>query len=278
MNRRKAIQIAAGMVATGTAGVITLTTAFKNKSQIDNSPKRIKLEENTNKWKYTKLDPSEAAQIAYQDYSVGSCMYGVFSGIVSLLSEKIGEPYSSFPKHMMEYGHGGIGGTGTICGTLNGATAVFGLLISDKKIRDILTAELFSWYETSKLPIFEPSKPYMDFTPDTSVSKSVLCHASTTRWGKKSGYRTDSKERKERCRRLTADITAKTVTILNQYFDDNFITQGHNNKTAEECMSCHGKKGKLGNTSGKMKCTSCHDKSFAHKLFGDVHYKFMDKR
>jgi hypothetical protein len=279
MDRRKALKLlAGGTVAAGGAGVVTLTTAFKNDHKIDFSPKKIKLEKTDSKWIYTKLDPNEACEIAYRDYSVGSCMYGVVSGIVTLLAEKIGEPYASFPKFMMKYGHGGIGGSGSVCGTLNGATALFGLLINNKKISDALTSELFNWYETTELPLFTPSEPNMDFTPPTSVANSILCHASTTRWGKEAGYRTDSKERKERCRRLTADIAGKTVEILNLYFDDKLVIGGHNHETAQNCMACHGKKGKLGNTSGKMKCTTCHDQSVAHKLFGDVHYKYMDKK
>jgi hypothetical protein len=43
-------------------------------------------------------------------------------------------------------------------------------------------------------------------------------------------------------------------------------------------MACHGSHGKLGNSTGKMNCTSCHDKTVGHKLFGDIHYQMMDKK
>ena len=278
MNRRRALKMAAGTLAAGIAGVATLTNAFKPEKVPTPEPEKVGLDDKETPWKYTRLEPTTVAQRAYDNYSVGSCMYGVFSSVVTLLADKIGEPYSSFPVHMMKYGHGGVGGAGTICGTLNGASAVLGLLIDNKKVRDVLTAELFHWYETGAFPTFKPVKPVYDFEPPTSVSKSVLCHASTTRWGKETGFRIDSNERKERCRRLTGDIAAKTVEILNSYFDNTFVTEYHDNKTANECMACHGSKGKLGNTSGKMTCTSCHDKSVGHKLFGDIHYKYMDKR
>ncbi|MGQ1787650.1 MULTISPECIES: cytochrome c3 family protein [unclassified Saccharicrinis] len=276
MDRRKAIKIAAGALAAGTASVAALTTAFKPKEIPAPSPEKIELEKTESSWKYSPLDPASTSQLAYQDYNVGSCMYGVFSSIIAQLANKIGEPYTSFPVHMMKYGHGGIGGAGTICGTLNGAAAVMGLLIDNKKVRDVLTSELFYWYENNAFPLFKPNEPVLDFTPPTSVSTSVLCHASTTRWGEKTGFRIDSKQRKERCRRLTADVASRTVEILNSYFNDTYITNQYDNKTVNNCMTCHGSHGKLGNTTGKMSCTSCHDKSVGHELFGDIHYKLMD--
>jgi hypothetical protein len=278
MNRRKAIKIATGTLLAGTAGVATMTTAFKPEKAIIPSSKKVELDETETSWKYSRLDPALTSEQAYKNYNIGSCMYGVFSSIMAQLAIKIGEPYISFPVHMMKYGHGGIGGSGTICGTMNGAAAIMGLLIDNKKVRDALTADLFHWYESTAFPTYKPTAPTLDFTPETSVSKSVLCHASSTRWVKKTGYRIESDERKERCRRLTADVAAHTVEILNAYFDNTFITDYHENETTSNCMACHGSQGKLGNSSSKMNCTSCHDKSIGHKIFGDAHYKLMDKR
>jgi hypothetical protein len=179
---------------------------------------------------------------------------------------------------MMRYGHGGVNGYGTICGALNGAAALIGLLVQGKEKQDALAAELFSYYENTPLPVFKPANSASGFTPPISVAKSTLCHSSTTRWGKKAGFRIDSKERKERCRRLTADVAAQTVTVLNNYHDSTFLTNAHDNKRVRTCMTCHGNESKLSNTSGKMECTSCHSKSLGHRLFGDVHYKLMKER
>jgi hypothetical protein len=152
------------------------------------------------------------------------------------------------------------------------------LLVYGKATQDALMAELFGIYESECLPNFKPENPALDFEMPTSVSESVLCHASTTRWGKTAGYTIPSKERKERCRRLTADIAAQTVTILNAYHANAFVANVHHNETAETCLTCHGGEGKLANTSGSMTCTSCHEKSLAHKVFADPHYKYMSKR
>lgn len=278
MERRKALKLAVAGIATGGVGALTLGASFKPEVKEAARPVKLNCEEGDSKWKYKKLDPELTAELAYRDYPDGSCMYGVFNSIVSQLAREIGEPFVSFPTHMMKYGHGGVNGNGTICGTLNGAAALIGLLVEDKSTQDALVEELFHLYENSPLPNFSPESPGLDYTPPTSIAGSFLCHASTTRWGKVSGLRIDSKERKERCRRLTADIAAKTVTILNTYHDNNFVAHSNVNETVGSCMTCHGSSGKLGNTSGKMTCTSCHTKSIGHRVFGNAHYKFMKER
>jgi len=277
MERRKAIGIAAAAVAAGGVGAVTLATAFKPEVKPAAEPIKLEPKSSDSPWSYVPLDPGITAGLAYKDYPNGSCMYGVFNSVISQLAEKIGEPFSSFPTQMMKYGHGGVSGSGTICGTLNGAAALVGLFVQDKKTQDLLAAELFNEYENTPLPIFKPDKPALDFTPPASAAQSILCHASTTRWVKDTEFRIDSKERKERCRRLTADIAAETVRILNDFHEGSFIANAHDNETVRTCMTCHGAEGKLGNTSGKMDCTSCHTESFGHKIFADFHYKIMKK-
>ena len=275
MERRRALRLGVAALATGGVGVATLTTAFKPDVNPAAEPEKLEAEEGGSSWNYTRLDPALTAELAYKNYPKGSCMYGVFSSVVEQLAEKIGEPFTSFPTQMMKYGHGGVNGSGTICGSLNGAAALIGLLASGKAIQDSLMSELFHIYECSPLPVFKPAIPAMDYTPPTSIAQSPLCHASNSRWGKETGLRVDSKERKERCRRLTADIAARTVTVLNYYHENAFVANAHDNETERNCMSCHGTQGKLANTSGSMDCKSCHTESLGHKLFGDAHYKFM---
>jgi hypothetical protein len=114
-----------------------------------------------------------------------------------------------------------------------------------------------------------------DFIPPASFCDSTLCHASTTNWAKAAGYSVKSDQRKERCRRLTADVAAQITMILNDYFNNTYVTNDHDNETVRKCMTCHGKKGKLGNTGGMMSCTSCHTETLGHKIFSDAHYKLM---
>lgn len=278
MDRRKAIKLSAAAISVGGAGAATLAIAFKPDIKPVSSPASLEFKGRESSWTYLPLDPAVTAELAYREYPNGSCMYGVFNSIILQLTNIIGEPFASFPTQMMKYGHGGVNGSGTICGALNGAAALIGLLVDGKEVQDALAAELFHLYETTPLPVFKPNEPALDFIPATSVAKSSLCHTSTTRWGQAAGLRIDSKERKERCRRLTADIAAQTVTILNSYHENTFVTNAHDNETVRTCMTCHGNEGKLGNTAGKMNCTSCHTKSLGHRIFGDAHYKFMKKR
>jgi hypothetical protein len=203
-------------------------------------------------------------------------MYATVKSVISQLAEKIGEPFNSFPVHLFKYGHGGIGGYGSICGTLNGAAALIGLLVTDKNVQDKMIADIFRWYEKEPMPAFSPSTPAYDFVPVKSTSNSVLCHASNTNWCKTSGFKVDSKERKERCKRMTADVSMKVATSLNEIFENNYVAGVQTNETTNTCLTCHGGEGKVNNTAVKMNCNSCHTESIAHQAFADIHYKLME--
>ena len=82
-------------------------------------------------------------------------------------------------------------------------------------------------------------------------------------------------KRKERCRRLTGDVVFQTTLILNEYFKNIYLTNGHDNETVRKCMTCHSDKGKLSNVSNKMSCTPNHTESPGHIVFSDIHYKLM---
>jgi hypothetical protein len=205
-------------------------------------------------WQYVKLDPAEAAAQAYRLMSEGGCMYGVFAGILSLLARSHGEPFRSFPVHMMKYGEGGVGLWGSLCGTLNGGAAIIGLFERDKQRRESLIAELFSWYERTALPNYRPKQKDAQAS-SRSVAGSVLCHVSVGKWCKASGEEMGSPEMKERCRRLTADVAAKVVELLNGHLQTPCKFAGLSPEV-NSCLSCHGKERK--DTLSKMQCGSCH--------------------
>lgn len=278
MNRRTALKVVTGGLIGGGAGVTVLTTAFRPEIPPAGKPKELGLQAEAPYWPYHRLDPVVTANLAYKAYDAGSCMYAVVHSVISQLAATFGEPYASFPTHMMKYGHGGVGGYGTLCGALNGAASLIGLFVSDKEARDALIKDLFRWYEVTPLPILKPDAAVLDFTPPPSTCRSTLCHVSTTCWAQASGYRAKSNERSERCRRLSGDVTSKVTAIMNQLADKGYLTTSVDNETTRTCISCHDKDGKVGNTSTKMACTTCHDKSLGHRLFGDIHYKLMEKR
>lgn len=278
MDRRKALKIATGAIVGSGGGIFLLSNAFKPEYLLLEESQKLEYNNTKTSWAYTPLDPAVTAELAYNHFDSGSCMYATFKSIISQLADKFGEPYASFPLHMMKYGHGGVGGYGTICGALNGSAAVIGLFVAEKAMQDSLITGLFRWYEETKLPEFRPQMAILDFTPPSTISNSTLCHASNTNWGKEAKYKVNSDERKERCRRLTGDVASRVTVVLNEYFGNTYVTDGHDNETVRTCMTCHGDKGKLGNTSSKMGCPSCHTESIGHKVFADVHYKLMKSK
>jgi hypothetical protein len=191
-------------------------------------------------WSYTSLDPDAVAAEAYRLFTDGGCMYGLFGAVVTGLASKLGEPFRSFPMHMMRYGKGGVGGWGSLCGTLNGGAAVIGLVEPGKERQTQLVAELFSWYETTPLPSYQPKQHHNSAAVPKSVSGAVLCHVSVHRWCEASGCEVESGEMTERCRRLTADVAAKTVELLNRNLQKATDFAGLAPEM-KSCVSCHGK-------------------------------------
>jgi hypothetical protein len=224
-------------------------------------------------WVYHELDPKVTADTAHRMYHEGGCMYAAFGSIITQLAQQFGAPYSTFPVAMMKYGVSGIGEYGSICGALNGAAAIIGLFVAKKEHQAALIEDMFTWYEKTALPVYTPPEAKQDIVK--TVAGAVLCHVSTVNWAKASGYRIDSKERSERCSRLTADVTQRLVELLNRYMTNHYVTASAMEVKTAGCIQCHGKTGKLGTVRGQMKCDSCHSGSVAHTLFGDVHYRFM---
>ena len=97
MDRRKAMKVAAGAIAAGGAGLFTLTTAFKPEKLPHPATNNLEYKPAESEWKYFHLDPAATAELAYEKYSEGSCMYAAIACVVSQLAGKFGEPYTSFP-------------------------------------------------------------------------------------------------------------------------------------------------------------------------------------
>ncbi|NLF74045.1 MAG: hypothetical protein GX575_33995 [Candidatus Anammoximicrobium sp.] len=214
------------------------------------------------RWSYQPLDPDTVGQVAYELYPHGSCMYAVFGSVISQLAEKAGEPFRSFPLEMMRYGATGIGGWGSVCGALNGCAALIGLFHREQhdKLRDELISDLFLWYESSRLPRFVPG-PVADEV-GVGVAGSVLCHVSVSEWCKSTGHDAFGKERRERCRRLSADCAMRLVELLNAGAEGpaDFLDLTDANHA---CIECHGKGGQ-GDSSARMSCVRCHQFDRTH--------------
>ncbi len=83
-------------------------------------------------WPYEKLDPAKTAELAYNEWYRLFCGGAVISSIFSQLSEKIGEPYKSFPVDPFIVLEGGMAGWGTIYGSIAGANIASNLIIGPR--------------------------------------------------------------------------------------------------------------------------------------------------
>jgi hypothetical protein len=197
--------------AIGGTAVQALVGSRPAKGQLGSST----LFSNQGLWIYHRVEPAIAEKLAYEGHSKNGCSCGVFAGILTQLADSYGEPYRSFPLKMIEFGNGGIGGYGSTCGGLVGAAAAIGLFFEGKTRGELIT-HLFQWYEKTELPLYQPPQPLViSGNIPTVTTQSVLCSNSKSAWCQKSGFGPDSKERRERCFRLSADIGRKTAELLN---------------------------------------------------------------
>lgn len=203
-------------------------------------------------WPYRPLDADAMGNAAFAANGRGGCMYAVFEPIAGAVARQLGAPYSAFPFGMFGYGAGGVAGWGSLCGALNGAAAALALLSARPQP---LISELYAWYEREALPDFLPAGAR--FPNVTSVSGSVLCHVSLTRWANASGKKMASPERAERCGALAASVARKTVLLLNSQGAAGQSLAAPEQATAT-CLSCHGTRGVECDASGRMRCAPCH--------------------
>lgn len=248
--RREAL----GMIglATGSAFLGAFRAKGQNTTTTDGNGSGSKLRQSP--WPYVKLDPQRCAERSYSGFLNGHCLYGVFQGIVEEYADKQGSEYANFPFDMLQIGAGGGNGWGSLCGALNGGMMALALF---SKTPGPLVDELFNWYQVTPLPIFRPEKPRLEIKAK-SVSDSLLCHVSVTKWSAAAGVKAFSTERDERCGWLVGDVALKTVELLNAQLDGTFKAAYPFSAKVKTCMSCHEKGGKLEDMRGKMDCDSCH--------------------
>ncbi|HID41365.1 MAG TPA: C_GCAxxG_C_C family protein [Pyrodictium sp.] len=243
-------------------------------------------------WPYVELDPEETRKLGHLGYYMFECAAGAFWAITVQLKEKIGYPWTLLPipsreevmraleegRHipgLMQYGYGGAVGWGSLCGALNGALMAINMVLGEKAEWDRIGKLLMRYYETTPLPAeksneyavkgeFYVKKLKSDKWLPQSVSGSVLCHVSVGKWCRVSGYASGSKERSERCARITGDIAARAVELLNAYKRGRLEEVAASltlSPTTASCRVCHykGKDYEIGQfTRGYMQCESCH--------------------
>lgn len=244
-------------------GTFGLASAASIASMMGSFPLSSSAADNTmpgmNAWKWQPIDPAAAAQRAYDIYPDGSCMYAVFGSVMTLLAEKYGVPFSTFPTAMMMYGAEGCF-YGSLCGAANGAAALIGLFnpgLDLKSRREAMIQEIFAWYEANQFPSWKPMNPAFDGELPTNASGSVLCHISMGLWCRTAKKSVGSPERKERCRRLSAETAQKITELLNRAVDPECKFAGLPSATTS-CTLCHNPKGQSPTSTTSMRCDACH--------------------
>lgn len=202
---------------------------------------------------YFKIDPVAVAERAYENYYRGECMYAVFASVLEELADKGGEPFRSYPTTVARFGAGGVMGWGSLCGSANGAAMAVYLLSPEP---EPAIDEIMAYYGQASLPDYRPVQA--KYEVPQSVSESVLCHVSVSRWCEASGKKSFSPERSDRCGQLSASVAKRTVEILNAQLDGTFVAAHPLPAAVAECRGCHEKGGRMENTRGKDTCTSCH--------------------
>ncbi|HMM40036.1 MAG TPA: C-GCAxxG-C-C family protein [Desulfovibrio sp.] len=261
MDRRTALFSIGGVAAALAAGSVVGTAAYGG--NVNSKMERFSQQGGDFGWKPYKLDPEECAKVAYDGYWYKGygCGYGAFYAFAGLLAEKYGAPYNQFPFTLLETNKGGISDWGTICGALYGAAAAFGLFWGRKE-RTPMVNELFRWYEITALPIYNPGDAAQGVKGDlpSNEAASVLCHVSVSKWSHKFKIDANSKQRSERCGRITADVAKKACEIYNAKIDSGEKFKGAiaMQKSVSYCGECHGKGKESDITKGVMDCTPCH--------------------
>jgi hypothetical protein len=182
------------------------------------------------------------------------------------LRKKAGHPWTTLPDFMFSIGSAGYGGQGTLCGALGVAAAFSNLVTYDKEKTYVkLTDELFTWYSRTEFPT-ERFDEICKFPKQVKcLAKTPLCHVSVSQWSVAAGTKVTSKEKKDRCAKVTGEVVYQLVTALNRYADGTYRPASYpvREETAH-CLSCHGsddmwhEKAGMNNQQGKMDCAHCH--------------------
>ena len=160
---------------------------------------------------------------------------------------------------MMQHAAGGYADQGTLCGSLGACAAIINLITMDNdKTHTKLAGDLINWYGQQSFPStrFDDIATHKDQI--TTIPNSSLCHASVSSWMTAAGTSYPAADRKDRCAKVAAEVTYRTVEILNAKADGSYKPMvAKLSKGTESCLSCHGETA-ANNAKGQIDCLTCH--------------------
>ncbi|MDA8170434.1 MAG: C-GCAxxG-C-C family protein [Nitrospiraceae bacterium] len=204
--------------------------------------------EYASEYKYVKLDPQEVGQLAYENYGKRWCTSSVIAGLVGNLQKKGAGGWKNFPIDAYRWGHGGLAGWGALCGTMPGAGVVIGLTTKDTDTAEQMVNDLAFYYSYTELPSFTPAKVLYADIKHMTIAGTPICHISVGRWMRVEGVGFLTKQRVERCARLSANVAIYATKMLNAWADGKYTPKHKplynvlaNGITSQNnCMDCHG--------------------------------------
>lgn len=227
-------------------------------------------------WAYTTQDAEAVARRAYETYyQQGGCAEATWWPLVEALAADATNPdqalWATLPKKMFAYGGGGVNGWGTVCGTLNGSSAIIKMFFADGSLIDdnmqyyaetplptngIDIAVRGGWTQAAGVPAPIDNAP-------TCTGHTQLCHASISQWTMMTGYADGGREQKDRCAKACCDLMKHTAENLNAWKASGAKPTVVLDPTVASCGSCHTAASKIAMKS-KMACDPCHDQTAAH--------------
>jgi hypothetical protein len=170
------------------------------------------------------------------------------------------------PNFMFSNAQAGYGGQGTLCGALGVAAQYFNMVAYDQaKTFATMTYELFQWYSRTDFPTQRFDHICHFPNQVKRNAKTPICHVSVSQWVLAAGAEVSSKEKKDRCAKVTGEVIYQTVSMLNRYSEGRYTPQKYPfERENEMCLSCHGvgdmwhNKPGMNNQQGKMACIHCH--------------------
>lgn len=222
--------------------------------------------------------PEAVARRAFEVYFKSGCAEATWWPMIEALAAKYPDSWGTLPQNIFRFGGGGVGGWGTVCGTVNGSSAVIGMVVGDGTHRNNLIDAIMQYYANTALPTNAAWKsykgqlglvtPWAPATPPiqnvaSSTAHSPLCHSSLVQWTMTTGAKNGGPLQRDRCGKASFDLVYKTTELLNTYFQMAAPSAAPValDPSVEACRTCH-----LTYTGAKMACTSCHDQTLEKSM------------
>jgi Putative redox-active protein (C_GCAxxG_C_C) len=232
-------------------------------------------------WAYTAQDAEVLGRRAYEAYyQQGGCAEATWWPLVEALAADATNAdqalWGSLPKKMFAFGGGGVNSWGTVCGTLNGSSAIIRMFgPSDANLAKLIDANM-QYYGETPLPTNGIDIAVRNgWTPavgvaapienaPTCTSHTQLCHASISQWTMMTGYADGGTQQRDRCAKACYDLMKHTVEMLNAWKASGTVPTVVLDPTVGTCATaCHKAASTIAQKS-KMACDSCHDETPTH--------------